>query len=284
MDLFDWIESLVAPSLFNLFIFFGKVNIFSGNTTFYVSLLDLAGLTGGHPDLSTKSLCRSLNTSFFRSYADKKLYVRYPSRSILIDEFRSGSDVYPFYYMDISLIRGPNGLDPLITVADFTKYIDKIGKRQIVLGWTTKYPEEETSPMGYTEKNVLDMLDILTINYTFPILELEAVHASYSVDIIRRLFNVTQFILISTLDQTENTANKINILELMLLVTLCGRDRVYLNIPDSARYRIVPPPRPITKNPNRKIYSWNTGTGLFKQEAILMVNICLFHVIILIFT
>lgn len=224
-------------------------------------------MNGGNPDLSPRTLCRSLNTSFYRAYADKKLYVRFPARSILLNEFQADSGSYPFYHMEIALAKGPYGIDPFVSGKEFDEYTPLIQRRQMVVGWTTKYPEEDGSAMGYTKKDVRAMFSALkkVRSYSFPFIEFEAVHASHSVDILEDLFNATKFVLISTLDQTEKTARMINLPELNRMVNICGKNRVFLNVPDSVRYYIVPPPPLVTKNPYRKYYSWNGAC--FSQVA-----------------
>lgn len=227
------------------------INLLPGNTTFLFELPGDKGLFNGHPDLTTDSILVTYNQSSFRNYADKKLYLRFEIYRYYRDAFWSADTNFRFFYISTPLLKGPYGLNPLFGIDDYNqKFAPEVEERTVVVGWTSLYPDDETAPVGYTQEMVKEMHFVLnTSKVPFPVLEFDAVHASWSGDLLDSLFHVTDFVMFTTFDEGPTLAKRTNATELNRMVQLCGLNRTYLRVHQSIRDLIDPPPPRRTKKP-----------------------------------
>lgn len=205
----------------------------------------------------------TFNQSSYRNFADKKLYMRYNhehqyAQNLLLDTN------YRFFFIFTPLLRGPYGLEPHFDIGTFsTVYAPMMGQRVAVLGWTSLYPDDTQAPYGYSVEMVREMHEVIrATNFTFPVLEFDAVHASWSGDLLTSLLNVTEFVIFFAKEESLEVAALINKGELYRIVRLCGLHRTYLRLHDTLREFVVPPPptkrkkrwrfRPLSNSVSRK--------------------------------
>lgn len=194
----------------------------------------------------------TFNQSSYRYFADKKLYVRYNLYQYYKRDIEYRTTNHPYFFMFTPLVKGPYGLPPILHVGIFNSQMAEYAdNRSLVLGWTSLLPDDEKAPLGYTAEMVREMsAAIKTSKYTFQILEFDAVHASWSGQLLNDLFNVTKYVLFFSPEDTLQVAEDINVPELNRMVKQCGLNRTFLKVHDSVRDFIIPPP-PTRKRRNR---------------------------------
>lgn len=231
----------------------------AGNITFLFETPTVNGDFNHHPDLDAKSVLITFNQSSYRNFADKKLYVRYNFPHQYRSDLYEPNTHFSFFLMFTPLVKGPFGVDPLFDVQTFNQeFADKYAHRKAVLGWTSSYPDDEEAQYGYTPEMVREMqLTIEQANYTFPIIEFDAVHASWSGNLLHDLFRVTRWVMFFT-EEVLDVAGLINTPELNRMVKECGLNRTYLKVPEYIRQFIVPPP-PSRKKRRWKFHARNAG-------------------------
>lgn len=239
--------------------------------TFLFETPTVRGDFNNHPDLNAFKVLVTFNQSSFRNYADKKLYVRYNYYRQYTADARWPATNFEFFFLFTPLVKGPYGLEPLFDVKYFNQNITgKFRERTAVLGWTSLYPAEEHTPFGYTAEMVKEMHKVMTeVNYTFRVIEFDAVHASWSGDLLKSLYFVTTWVMFFIPETTEYTEKLVNVPHLDKMVKECGLNRTYLKVHDSIRDFIIPPPPTKKKRQAR----FHAKTGVTSSVANLIVSL-----------
>lgn len=180
---------------------------------------------------------------------------------------------FTFFFLATPLVKGPYGHDLLFDVATFRKkFAPEIKHRVPVISWTVLYPDDELAPLGYTAENVQEMHVVMeSANFTFLIIEFDAVHASWSGHLLDSLFQVTQLVMFFAEAETEEVARLINVPELARMVKVCGLNRTYLRVPESVREFIVPKVR---KRKRRPVFHKRKSGGVVMKGSLFILVFC----------
>lgn len=177
---------------------------------------------------------------------------------------------FTFFFLSTPLVKGPYGHDLLFDVATFRKkFAPKIKHRVPVISWTVLYPDDELAPLGYTGEMVQEMhVAMQSANFTFLIIQFDAVHASWSGHLLDSLFQVTKSVLFFAEAETEQVAGIINVPELARMVKECGLNRTFLRVPESVREFISPK---VKKRKRKPIFHKQKSKGVMKGSTLIWV-------------
>lgn len=215
--------------------------------TFLYESTNERGHFNNNPDLDPESVAMFFNQSSYRYLADKKLFVHYEKFSHYKQDLETKNTNHPFFFMFTPLAKGPYGSDPIMSPAQFKNLTKHIHNRTLVLGWSSRIPKDPRENFGYDEDMVKAMhAQIEAVNYNFPVIEFDAVHASWSGRVLFSLFNVTDYVLFFNTEATLELAQAINVPQLNRMVKRCGLNRTYLRVSETIRNFIIPP-RPTRK-------------------------------------
>lgn len=259
-QLHDFLESECLPTA-HITIRINSTLSSTGNTTFLFETPTVRGDFNNHPDLYAGTVLVTFNQTSYRNFADKKLYVRYNYLHQYSRDVQDKETHRSFFFMHTPLVKGPYGLDPLFNVSTFNERFAQVARdRVLVLSWTSLYPDDELAPFGYTAEMVKEMqATIRAAQYTFQVLEFDAVHASWSGRLLGDLFHVTKWVLFFASEETLEVANLINVPELKRMVGECGLNRTFLRVHDSVREVLVPLEVETRKRRRSRFHARNSG-------------------------
>lgn len=212
---------------------------FVGNNTFMREETVHNQIHGTY-DIHLSSLLLVMNRTIYRELADKKLYIDSHNtatlKSVLVgNQFAK----FHYFYVYVPLIQGPNGASPLLDVGGLLKIEKDIKFRNVVVGWTVSYPVEVDALFGYESEQVLRMREALdNITIEIVMLEVDALHASWSNNQLQSVLFATKYILFRTLEMSDETMSRVNYDHLRNMIFYCGLNRSYLDVSDELRNRL----------------------------------------------